>query len=83
MVCDKKPEYLSVWLHEAERSSIRELSAFAASLRRDEQAVLAALSLHWSNGPVEGHVNRLKFIKRSMFGRANFDLLKARVLKCA
>ena len=83
MVRDKKPESLSVWLHEAERSSIRELRALAVSLRRDEQAVLAALSLHWSNGPVEGHVNRLKFIKRSMFGRANFDLLKARVLKSA
>lgn len=80
MVRDKKSGSLSVWLHEAERSSIRELRAFAASLRRDEQAVRAALTLPWSNGPVEGHVNRLKFIKRSMFGRAKFDLLKARVL---
>ncbi len=39
-----------------------------------------ALVLPWSNGPVEGHVNRLKFLKRQMFGRANFDLLRIRVL---
>jgi transposase len=80
MVRDKKPESLDDWLHDSEQGSLRELRAFAVSLRRDEQAVRAALSLPWSNGPVEGHVNRLKFIKRSMFGRAKFDLLKARVL---
>ena len=43
-------------------------------------AVLAGLTLPWSNGPLEGHVNRLKLIKRSMYGRAEFDLLKLRVL---
>jgi transposase len=42
--------------------------------------VNAALRLPWSNGPVEGHVNRLKAIKRQMYGRANFDLLRLRVL---
>jgi len=49
-------------------------------LRQDQQAVQAGLVLKWKNGMVEGHVNRLKFLKRSMDGRANFDLLRLRVL---
>ena len=49
-------------------------------IRSDYAAVQAAFSLEWSNGPVEGHVNRLKFIKRQGYGRASFDLLKRRVL---
>jgi transposase len=53
---------------------------FALRLRRDEAAVRAGLTSEWSNGPVEGHVNRLKLVKRSMYGRAGFDLLRARVL---
>ena len=56
------------------------LRSFAAGIQRDYDAVKAAASLGWSNGPVEGQVNRLKFIKRQMFGRANFDLLRRRVL---
>jgi transposase len=56
---------------------------FAKHLCRDEQAVLAALQHSWSNGPVEGHVHRLKPIKRSMYGRANFDLLRLRVVSAA
>jgi transposase len=47
---------------------------------RDQHAVEAALTLPWSNGPVEGHVHRLKLIKRQMYGRASFDLLRLRVL---
>ncbi len=49
-------------------------------VHKDKDAVLAGLTLPWSTGPVEGHVNRLKLIKRSMYGRAEFDLLKLRVL---
>jgi hypothetical protein len=49
-------------------------------VQQDKDAVLAGLTLPWSNGPVEGQVNRLKLIKRSMYGRAKFDLLKLRVL---
>ena len=49
-------------------------------LRQDYDAVRAALTYNWSNGIVEGHVNRLKLIKRSMYGRAKFDLLRLRVL---
>ena len=49
-------------------------------LRRDEAAVGAGLTLSWSSGAVEGHVNRIKLIARQMYGRANFDLLRRRVL---
>jgi transposase len=59
----------------------KELGAFGESLKRDEAAVRAALSLEWSNGQVEGQFNRLKTIKRQMYGRAKFDLLRKRVLK--
>jgi transposase len=52
-------------------------------IRRDEAAVQAAVTQTWSNGPVEGHVNRLKTIKRQMYGRAGFVLLRARVLNVA
>jgi transposase len=53
---------------------------FARGIRSDQAAVKAAFSLPWSNGPTEGHVNRLKFIKRQGYGRAGFELLKRRVL---
>jgi transposase len=56
------------------------LAHFAKHLCQDEAALLAALQHPWSNGPVEGHVHRLKLIKRSMYGRANFDLLRLRVV---
>ena len=56
---------------------------FTKHLCRDEAAFLAALKQPWSNGPVEGHIHRLKLIKRSMYGRAKFDLLRLRVLHAA
>jgi len=68
------------WRKSALESSLPELSRFIAGLDRDTKAVEAALTHPWSNGPVEGQVNRLKVIKRQMYGRANFDLLRARVL---
>ncbi|HEY2155246.1 MAG TPA: transposase, partial [Isosphaeraceae bacterium] len=68
------------WLSGAEGSSAAGTRPFALRLRRDEAAVRAGLTSEWSNGPVEGHVNRLKLVKRSMYGRAGFDLLRARVL---
>lgn len=69
---------LDGWLHQAE--AVPTLRAFAVGLRRDEAAVRAGLTLPWSNGPVEGAVNRLKLLKRAGYGRAKFDLLRARVL---
>ena len=71
---------LGLWVADAVASSIAPLASFARGLRDDWEAVVAGLSLKWSNGPVEGSVNRIKMIKRQMFGRANFDLLRRRVL---
>jgi transposase len=74
---------LEPWLAAVIKNRIPELSGFARSLEKDKDAVLAALVLPWSNGQVEGHVNRLKLIKRQMYGRAHFDLLRVRVLTCS
>ena len=68
---------LSGWLTRGEASSDPDLRRFAEGIRRDEAAVQAAVTETWSNGPVEGHVNRLKTIKRQMYGRAGFALLRA------
>jgi transposase len=73
---------LSDWLVKGEASSSQEIRRFAEGIRRDESAVLAAVTQRWSNGPVEGHINRLKTVKRQMYGRAGFVLLRARIL-CA
>jgi transposase len=69
---------LSDWITLAEQSEVGELKSFAKSLQQDQAAIEAAMVERWSNGPVEGHVNRLKLIKRTMYGRAKFDLLRAR-----
>jgi transposase len=70
------------WLARAhDRTVARELRNFAAGLKRDESAVKSALSLEWSNGQVEGQINRLKMLKRQMFGRAGFALLRGRLLR--
>jgi transposase len=74
---------LSEWLARGEASSNPDLRRFAEGIRRDEAAVHAAVTETWSNSPVEGHVNRLKTIKRQMYGRAGFVLLKARVVNAA
>ena len=71
---------LEAWLSTVDKSGIPELAAFAAGIRRDRAAVAAMLQVTWNNGQLEGQVNRLKTLKRAMFGRANFDLLRQRVL---
>jgi transposase len=68
------------WLEAAAACAVPEIRTFAASLRRDAAAVDAALAHPWSSGQVEGQVTRLKLIKRQMYGRAEFDLLRRRVL---
>jgi transposase len=80
MLRERGGEKLAAWVDVAEASSMRELQSFAAGLRHDWIAVQAGLTETWSNGPTEGHVNRLKTIKRQMYGRAKFDLLRKRVL---
>lgn len=71
---------LDDWLRKMENCEVKKLQNFAASLRQDYDAVKAALTYDWSNGQVEGQVNRLKTIKHQMYGRANFDLLRLRIL---
>lgn len=74
---------LDPWLDDAGASGVVELRRFPASLRQDYAAVRAALELPWSNGQLEGQINRLKVIKRVSYGRAKFDLLRRRVLAAA
>jgi transposase len=83
LIRKKSTEILSEWLARGEASSDPDLRRFAEGIRRDEAAVHAAVTQTWSNGPVEGHVNRLKTLKRQMYGRAGFVLLRARVLNVA
>jgi transposase len=83
MVRDRQGVQLDAWSAGVKASGIGELNRFAAGLLTDEAAVRAGLTLVWSNGQVEGNVNRLKLIKRQMYGRATFDLLRQRVLHAA
>jgi len=71
---------LDAWLQSCQASPSVALQNFVAVLQRDDAAGKAALTLPWSNGPVEGHINRLKLIKRSGYGRMQLDLLRQRVL---
>ena len=80
MLREQQVENLLPWLNDAATSGIAALVSFANGIRQDLAAVKNALSLPWSNGQTEGQVNRLKFIKRQMYGRANFDLLRRRVI---
>jgi transposase len=83
MIRERRAEGFDSWIGQVMESHIPELKAFANSLKQDQPAVMAALSYEWSNGMVEGQVNRLKLVKRTMYGRAKPDLLKARMLKAA
>lgn len=80
MVRDRDVACLDVWLGAASTSPVRELRGFATHLQQDHAAVRAALSLPWSNGQTEGQITRLKLLKRQMYGRANLDLLRLRML---
>jgi len=62
-------------------STLEAMQRFANGLHDDYEAVKAGVTLPWSNGPVEGHINRLKMLKRQMFGRARLDLLSRRFLR--
>jgi transposase len=80
MVKNRKSCDLDTWLKSAETSGIPELNSFAVGIRRDYAAVFAGIEQSWSNGQVEGQVHRLKQLKRQMYGRAGFLLLRRRVL---
>ncbi|MEM7330958.1 MAG: ISL3 family transposase [Chloroflexota bacterium] len=80
MIQDKKPDALQPWLAKCRELEIPYLNRFAKSLTQDFDAIQAALESPWSNGQVEGQVNRLKLLKRQMYGRAKLDLLKKRIV---
>ena len=80
MVRERTGEQLDAWLAAVKASHLEAFASFVTGVLQDKDAVLAGLSLPWSNGPLEGNVNRLKLLKRSIYGRAEIDLLKLRVL---
>ena len=75
-----KLDTLQRWMERAQKTGIHALQRFVRTLKQDLRAVQAAVTEPWSNGPVEGHINRLKTIKRQMYGRAGVELLRARLL---
>jgi transposase len=80
IVRERRGTQLEQWIADVQSTGPPELRGFSRNLRRDWLAVQAGFTVHWSSGPVEGNINRLKLIKRQMFGRAKFDLLRKRVL---
>lgn len=80
MVRKRDPSIFDTWIDEALSSA---MASFARGLRDDQAAVRAALSLPWSNGQTEGHITKLKLVKRQMYGRAKLDLIRARLLGAA
>ncbi|MFG1990969.1 transposase [Actinoplanes sp. NPDC048988] len=74
---------LNDWITAARQTGLPGMTGFATGLTSDLAAVTAGLTLPHSSGPVEGNVNRIKMIKRQMYGRAGFDLLRERVLLAA
>jgi transposase len=80
---ERAGEELGAWIDAATASAIAEVRRYARGLLTDKAAVQAGLTLCWSNGQVEGQIHRLKLLKRQMYGRAGFDLLRRRVLQAA
>lgn len=80
MVRELEGGKLAGWLEEAEASSVPAMQRSAVGLNKDLDAVRVGLTEKWSNGPVEGFVHKLKLLKRQGYGRAGFDLLRARML---
>ncbi|MGK9264514.1 transposase, partial [Sinorhizobium meliloti] len=74
------PGKLNSWIDDAVNSGLVAIARFARVLHRDLDAVCNAIELPWSNGEAEGQINRLKTIKRAMYGRAGPELLRARML---
>jgi transposase len=83
IVRERRGDELQAWLTAAMKSGGEALARFARGLQEDLAAVKAGLTLAWSNGPVEGQITRLKLRKRQGYGRADFALLRQRVLQAA
>jgi transposase len=80
MIREQESTEFDGWMDAAHASGLAEVRQFARNMRNDEAAIRAALKYPWSQGQVEGQVHRLKLVKRAMYGRAKFDLLRQRVL---
>lgn len=80
MVHKREGKRLDAWLTQVAESGLAELQSFASGIEKDKEAVLAGLTWSINNGMVEGHVTKLKLIKRQGYGRAGFPLLRKRVL---
>jgi transposase len=80
MLVGRHGEHLDDWIAAVQADDLPDLHSFAVGLTRDHAAVLNGLTLPYSSGAVEGQVNRIKMLKRQMYGRAKFDLLRKRVL---
>ena len=83
LVRERRGHALEAWMAEASHSGITEVARFARGLQEDLGAVTAGLTLEWSNGVTEGHIHRLKLVKRQGYGRNGFALLRQRVLQAA
>jgi transposase len=83
LVRERQPQGLDAWLEDAAATGLPEFRSFATGLQRDKAAIVAAVSLPYSNGQSEGQITKLKLLKRSMYGRASFELLRRRVLLAA
>ena len=75
---ERRSDELATWIELTIKSDINELAGFANGLKADYTAIENAFRLPWSNGAVEGNLNRLKTVKRQMYAHAGFDLLKRR-----
>ncbi|TVZ75593.1 transposase [Streptomyces sp. BK340] len=80
MLTGRPGERLPDWLDAVRQDDLPSLHALIAGIGRDRAAVIAVLTLPWDSGGVESHVNRIKMLKRQMFGRVGFPLLRKRVL---
>ncbi|MFD4264137.1 ISL3 family transposase [Streptomyces sp. NPDC058534] len=80
---NRQGRQLGQWIERVQADDLPALHGFVNGLGQDLDAVVAGLSLRYSSGAVEGHNNKIKMLKRQMFGRANFDLLRKRVLLAA
>ena len=76
----KSADKLDAWLHDAQQSGLYAMQRFVRTLRQDIGAVRSAVTERWSNGQTEGQINRLKVLKREMYGRTSVELLRARML---
>ncbi|MET9402724.1 transposase [Kitasatospora sp. NPDC002965] len=80
ILTERQGQRLPEWLDAVRNDNLPGPHILAAGIDRDRDAVIAGLTLPWNSGVVEGHVNRIKMLKRQMFGRAGFQLLRKRVL---